>query len=70
MLRIVTGEDQAIAPLRGKSRVYVSTPRGKRVGRLDLRDGSRHLEAPEHAAAFDAPCSLRGCYVRGAHGVG
>lgn len=38
----------------GKDRVYVATLAGERVGWLDLLDGSRHLEAPEHAAAFEA----------------
>ena len=38
----------------GKDRIYVSTADGQRVGWLDLLDGSRHLEVPEHAAAFDA----------------
>ena len=37
----------------GKDRVYVSTLAGERVGWLDLLDGSRHLDAPEHAAAFE-----------------
>ena len=36
----------------GKDRIYVSTPDGQRVGWLDLLDGSRHLELPEHEAPF------------------
>ena len=38
----------------GKDRVYVSTADGQQVGWLDLLDGSRHLEVPEQADAFEA----------------
>jgi hypothetical protein len=38
----------------GKDRLYVTTSSGQQVGWLDLVDGSRHLELPEHGAAFAA----------------